>query len=78
MVVVVVVVVLQQQLFGHSDIFSFLFSECVCLFIFQCSYDPAKRITCSEAMEHPFFHELLRGGGENASSTEGTASGEKK
>jgi hypothetical protein len=29
-------------------------------------------------MEHPFFHELLRGGGENASSTEGTASGEKK
>lgn len=22
-------------------------------------YDPSKRITCAEAMEHPFFHELL-------------------
>lgn len=57
--------------------FHFLFSD-VYVFIFKRSYDPAKRITCSEAMEHPFFHELLRGGGENASSTEGTASGEKK
>ena len=51
------------------------------LFTHMMHYDPAKRITCAEAMEHPFFQELLSnrgggaagGGGGNAESTSADA-----
>ena len=45
------------------------------LFTRMMYYDPSKRITCSEAMEHPFFHELLRGGG-GSGNTGGSGEGE--
>ena len=35
-------------------------------------YDPAKRITCTEAMEHPFFHELLTNRGSHGGTLEGS------
>ena len=37
-------------------------------------YDPAKRITCAEAMEHPFFQELLSNRG-SSTANEGANGG---
>ena len=45
------------------------------LFTRMMHFDPAKRITCSEAMEHPFFHELLRGGGGSGGGEGGGSDG---